>query len=106
MVEPEPPHRVSIAGEIPNEPVEPSDAAGKWMPRVLLAAAYAGPALLLYFNIPAVRGLVDNDLLMLVLPAVLWGAQWWFRNRVWPDDPRDTDRHSRRPWASPPGVRP
>ena len=96
---------MSITGEILTEPVEPSDAVGKWMPRVLLAAAYGGTALLLYFNVPAVRALVDNDLLMLVLPVVLWGAQWWFRNRVWPDDPRDTDRRSRRPWASRLGVR-
>ncbi|MDE0004919.1 MAG: hypothetical protein OXQ29_19690 [Rhodospirillaceae bacterium] len=106
MVEPAPPHRVSITGEILDEPVEPSDAVGKWMRPVLLAAAYGGTALLLYFNVPAVRALVDNQLLMLVLPAVLWGARWWFLNRVWPDDlPRDTDRRSRRPWASRLGVR-
>ncbi len=100
MVEPEPPHRESITGEILNEPSGPSDAVGKWMPRVLLAAAYGGIVLLLYFNVPAVPALLDNDLLMLVLPAVLWGARWWFLHRVWPDDlPRDTDRRSRRPWA-------
>ena len=101
------PHRVSITGEIPNEPTGPSDAVGKWMPRVLLAAAYMGIALLLYLNVPAVPAIFDNDLLMLVLPAVLWGARWWFLNRTWPDDlPRDTDRRSRRPWASTLGVRP
>lgn len=107
MVEPAAPHRVSITGEILNEPSGPSDAVGKWMPRVLLGAAYGGIALLLYFNVPAVPALVDNDLLMLVLPAVLWGARWWFLHRTWPDDlPRDTDRRSRRPWASTLGVRP
>ena len=98
MVEPAAPHRVSITGDILNEPSGPSDAVGKRMPQVLLAAAYGGLALLLYFNVPAVRALFDNDLLMLVLPAVLWGARWWFLNRMWPDDlPRDTDRRLRRP---------
>lgn len=105
MVEPAPPHRESITGEIPNEPVEPSDAVGKWMPRGLQAAAFAGVAALLYFGSPAVRAIIDNAPLMLVLPAVLGGARWWFRNRVWPDDPRDADRRSRRPWAPPPGIR-
>jgi hypothetical protein len=107
MVESAPPHRLSITGEILNEPVEPSDAVGKWMPRLLQAAAGLGIAALLYFGSPAVRAIIDNTPLMLVLSAVLGGAQWWFRNRVWPDDlPRDTDRRSRRPWASPPGIRP
>ena len=104
MVEPVPPHRESITGEVLNQPVEPS---GKWTVRVLPAAAYGGIALLLYFNVPAVPAIVDNELLMLVLPAVLWGARWWFLNRVWPDDlPRDADRRSRRPWGSTLGVRP
>ena len=106
MVEPAPPHRESITGEILNEPVEPSDAVGKWMPRGLRAAVAVGLGALLYFGSPAVRAIIDNAPLMLVLSGVLGAAQWWFRNRVWPDDPRDTDRRSRRPWASPPGARP
>ncbi len=61
---------------------------------------------MLYLDVPCLPALVDNDLLMLVLPVVLWGARWWFRNRVWRDDlPRDTYRRSRRPWASTLGVR-
>ncbi len=107
MVEPAPPHRESITGEILNEPIGPSDAVGKWMPRVLQAAVGGGIAALLYFGFPVVRALADNALLMLVLPPVLGGVRWWFRHRVWPDDlPRDTDRRSRRPWASTLRVRP
>ena len=106
MVEPEPPHRVSITGEILNEPVEPSDAVGRWMLRGLQAAAALGFGALLYFGSPALRAIIDNAPLMLALSAVLGAARWWFRNRVWPDDPRDMDRRSRRPWTSPPGVRP
>ena len=107
MVEPVPPHRETITGEIPNEPSGPSDAVGKWMLRVLQGAAGVGIALLLYRNFPAVRALADNALFMLVFPAVLGGARWWFRHRTWPDDlPRDPDRRSPRPWASTLGVRP
>ena len=87
---------MSITGEVLNEPLEPSDAVGKWMSQGLLAAAYGGTALLLYLKVPAVGALVDNELLMLVLPAVLWGARWWFLNRVWPNDPRDSLRRDER----------
>ncbi len=55
MVEPVPPHRESITGEVLNEPSGPSDAVGKRMPQVLLAVAYMGIALCCISMFPACR---------------------------------------------------
>jgi hypothetical protein len=75
---------------VENRPVEPSGIAAGWIPRALMVAAVAGIGGLMSLASPAARWLFDRDLLVWLLSGAALAVTWWFRNVVWPDDPRET----------------
>ena len=44
----------------------------------------------------AARPTGDDELLIFLLTGVALALPWWFRNVVWPDDPRDSQRRDER----------
>ena len=94
VAEREPPRVEEGDGAVLSRRVESSGIAARLIPLVFMVAAGVGG--LVYLTSPAARPLVDSDLSFLLLTGVALALPWWFRNVVWPDDPRDSQRRDER----------
>ena len=94
MREREPPRVEEADGAVLSRRVESSGIAARLVPLAFMAAVVVGG--LLYLTLPAARSTVENELSIFLLTGVALALPWWFRNVVWPDDPRDSRRPDER----------
>ncbi|MCY4508904.1 MAG: hypothetical protein OXG35_18400 [Acidobacteria bacterium] len=95
MAERESPRVEEGDGAVLSRRVESSGIAARLIPLAFMAVA-AGVGGLVYLTSPAARPTGDDDLLIFLLTGVALALPWWFRNVVWPDDPRDSQRRDER----------
>ena len=96
MGEREPPRVDEGDGAVLSRRVESPGIAARLIPLAFMAAVAAGFGGLMYFTRPAARPTVESELLFFLLTGVALALPWWFRNVVWPDDPRDSVRRDER----------
>ena len=96
MGEREPPRVEEGDGAVLSRRVESPGIAARLMPLAFMAGVAAGFGGLMYFTRPAARPTVESELLFFLLTGVALALPWWFRNVVWPDDPRDSVRRDER----------
>ena len=96
VAEREPPRVEEGDGAVLSRRVESSGIAARLIPLAFMAAVAAGVGGLMYLTSPAAHPTGDEDLLIFLLTGVALALPWWFRNVVWPDDPRDSQRRDER----------
>ena len=92
MDEREPPRDEEGDGAVLSRRIESPGIAARLIPLAFMAAVAAGFGGLMYLTWPAERPTVESDLLIFLLSGAALALPWWFRNVVWPDDPRDSVR--------------
>lgn len=96
MAEREPPRVEEGDCTVLGRRVESSGIAARLVPLAFMAAVAAGVGGLAYLTSPSARPTVDDHLLIFLLTSAGLALPWWFRNVVWPDDPRDSRRSDER----------
>ena len=83
-------------GTVLSRRVESPGIGARLVPLAFMGAVAAGVGGLAYLTSPAARPTLEDELLIFLLTGAALALPWWFRNVVWPDDPRDSRRPDER----------